>query len=244
LGCTFYCLLTGQPPFAGGTIAEKLWRHQQADPPPLEKFRTDVPAGVADVLRRMLAKRPEGRFQTPNEVAQALAEFAEADRAGLPLPRRHAGRRLLLAGLVGISGVGLALWLTRQPRPSATPADKGTESPPAWLRSALAPGESVPGQPAEFSAVLGGQRPRHWGTIQCMLVSPRRNWVARGGKDGVWLSDSQARPRELPTGGGGRWVETTCMAFSADEKTFAIFGQTYILLWDLSDNGLSRRLSW
>ena len=35
LGCTFYYLLTGQPPFAGGTLAEKLLRHQQQEPRPV-----------------------------------------------------------------------------------------------------------------------------------------------------------------------------------------------------------------
>jgi serine/threonine protein kinase len=37
LGCTLYFLLTGQPPFAGGTLAERLLKHQQTEPPPLEQ---------------------------------------------------------------------------------------------------------------------------------------------------------------------------------------------------------------
>src|SRR5262249_20275848 len=46
LGCTFYYLLTGQPPFPGTTLAEKLVKHQQAEPAALEKYRKDVPAGL------------------------------------------------------------------------------------------------------------------------------------------------------------------------------------------------------
>lgn len=75
LGCTFYYLLTSQSPVAGGTLAEKLLRHQQAEPPPVEQFRKDVPAGLAAVLAKMLAKRPEDRYQTPAEVATALASL-------------------------------------------------------------------------------------------------------------------------------------------------------------------------
>ena len=78
LGCTFFYLLTAQPPFPGGSMAQKLMRHQQVAPPPLEKFRSDVPPAVEEVVRRMLAKRPEERFQTPAEVAAGLAG------AGLP----------------------------------------------------------------------------------------------------------------------------------------------------------------
>lgn len=74
LGCTFFFLLTGQPPFPGGSMAQKLMRHQQAEPPPLEQFRDDVPAALEALLRRMLSKRPEDRIQTAAEVADALTE--------------------------------------------------------------------------------------------------------------------------------------------------------------------------
>ena len=42
LGSTLFYLLTGRPPFAGGTMAEKLLRHQQAEPPSLEDFPPPV----------------------------------------------------------------------------------------------------------------------------------------------------------------------------------------------------------
>ena len=63
LGCTFYYLLTGQPPFSGGTLAQKLLGHQQVEPPAVQGLRADVPASVAAVLRKMLAKEPAHRFQ-------------------------------------------------------------------------------------------------------------------------------------------------------------------------------------
>lgn len=76
LGCTLYFLLTGQVPFPDGTIAEKLWKHQHEEPAPLSAHRKDVPAALASVLTRMLAKRPEDRFRTPDALALALAPFA------------------------------------------------------------------------------------------------------------------------------------------------------------------------
>jgi serine/threonine protein kinase len=72
LGCTFYFLLVGRSPFAGGSAGEKLLRHQMDDPDPLEELRPEVPPGVAGVVRRLMAKHPEDRFQTPAELAGVL----------------------------------------------------------------------------------------------------------------------------------------------------------------------------
>jgi eukaryotic-like serine/threonine-protein kinase len=79
LGCTFYWALTGQPPFPGGEALEKLLKHQLEEPEPVERLRPDVPPGVSAVLRRMMARRPEDRYQTPAEVAEALEPFCQAE---------------------------------------------------------------------------------------------------------------------------------------------------------------------
>jgi serine/threonine protein kinase len=76
LGCTLYFLLAGRPPFPDGAWDEKLACHRQAEPRPIEQFRADVPAAVAAVLRKMTAKRPEDRYQTPAAVAEALTQHA------------------------------------------------------------------------------------------------------------------------------------------------------------------------
>jgi serine/threonine protein kinase len=75
VGCTFYFLLTGNVPFPGGAITEKLLRHQLHEPTPVEKLRPNVPPGVVAVLRRLMAKTPEERYQSPAEAAAALASF-------------------------------------------------------------------------------------------------------------------------------------------------------------------------
>jgi serine/threonine-protein kinase len=73
LGCTFYFLLAGRAPFAVGTLAQNIRRHLLEEPPPLEALRHDLPPGLPAVLRKMLAKRPEDRYQTPAEFADAVA---------------------------------------------------------------------------------------------------------------------------------------------------------------------------
>jgi serine/threonine-protein kinase len=89
LGCTFYYLLTGQPPFPDGTLMQKILMHQQAEPAPVESFRVDVPEDVAAMLKRMMAKDREQRYQTPAAVALALLPFARGN--DLPVAEARPG---------------------------------------------------------------------------------------------------------------------------------------------------------
>ena len=77
LGCALYFVLTGEVPFPGGTPLEKIDRHAASEPEPVESLRPIVPPTVAAIVRRMMAKDPEMRFQTPAEVADALEAFSE-----------------------------------------------------------------------------------------------------------------------------------------------------------------------
>jgi DNA-binding beta-propeller fold protein YncE/predicted Ser/Thr protein kinase len=78
LGCTLYHLLTGRPPFAEFPLLQKLVAHLEQTPSPVSGFRADVPQEVQGILQRMLAKRPEDRYQTPADVAQELTPFARS----------------------------------------------------------------------------------------------------------------------------------------------------------------------
>ena len=75
LGCTFYFLLTGRPPFVGDTPMEKLIMHCESEPMPVQQLRPEVPDELAAILHKMLAKQPSDRPQTPLELIQALAAF-------------------------------------------------------------------------------------------------------------------------------------------------------------------------
>ena len=75
LGHTLYYLLTGRPPFPKGTVKERLHAHQTKFPEPIEKTRPDVPPALVAIFHRMTAKKPTERFQTAQEVADALDEW-------------------------------------------------------------------------------------------------------------------------------------------------------------------------
>ena len=104
LGATFYFLLAGRAPFADGTLNQKLLWHQMKAPPPVRRLRPEVPEAMAAVAARMMAKAPADRYQTPAEVAAALAPWTPAAAAagvvGLPAAAAHRpGRASVADGL-------------------------------------------------------------------------------------------------------------------------------------------------
>lgn len=84
LGCTFYFLLAGYPPFPDGTIAQKLISHQTRSPTPIREIRPEVPEEVAFVLEKMMAKSLNDRYQTPSEIYEALLPWVQSVEATPP----------------------------------------------------------------------------------------------------------------------------------------------------------------
>jgi serine/threonine protein kinase/WD40 repeat protein len=75
LGGTLCFLLTGQPPFKGGELTELLLKHQMEQPATLAQRGVKAPEAVQAILDRLLAKRPDDRFQTPAEFVEAITPF-------------------------------------------------------------------------------------------------------------------------------------------------------------------------
>ncbi len=72
LGCTIYFLLTGQPPFNSGTLAQRLLAHQTQDPPTIRNFRPDIPDSLLNITEKMMQKKAVDRYQTAEEVSNVL----------------------------------------------------------------------------------------------------------------------------------------------------------------------------
>ena len=121
LGCTFYFLLAGAPPFAADNVLELLAKHETEQPIPIRSLRPEVPANVADLLGRMIAKDPLDRPQSPQDIATALSphgpseitagssQFLVVDRSA---SREPDARRILPLARVLLSPVVLLPLLT------------------------------------------------------------------------------------------------------------------------------------
>ena len=79
LGCTLYFMLTGMPPYPGGTMLQKLLSHGNTPPPDPRALRKQVSENLVAVMNKMLAKKPSQRYQDANHLIADLREVAARD---------------------------------------------------------------------------------------------------------------------------------------------------------------------
>jgi eukaryotic-like serine/threonine-protein kinase len=108
LGCSLYYLLTGHPPFAGGTLPQRLMMHQQLPPPSIYLDRPDAPRDLVEICLKMIAKKPEQRYRSAADVATVLAQWLVA-RGQVVENGSSAG--LSSARLVAAASGGLSAWV-------------------------------------------------------------------------------------------------------------------------------------
>ncbi|GIW79986.1 MAG: hypothetical protein KatS3mg105_1793 [Gemmatales bacterium] len=213
LGCTFYYLLTGKAPFEDAELLQKLVMHQTMHPTRVNEIRKDVPAKVADIIRKMMAKRPEDRYATPAQVARALAKFgaddwsppAEGSQVDLnKTPAPHDFQAL-------ISSVSLT---TRREKPENNDPDS--------LQGA---------RRAKHVALLKGHR----GCVTALAFSPDRSCLASGAVDGalrLWALRSSSPPdRVVPQAHNS---DINAIAYSHDGAYLATASgalEAFIIVW-------------
>ena len=83
LGCVFYEMLAGEPPFTGHNVQVVMERHAKAPPPLLRIIRPSLPQRIDAVIARALAKAPRDRFTS---AAEFIASIDEAAAEGEPNP--------------------------------------------------------------------------------------------------------------------------------------------------------------
>jgi len=133
LGATFYFTLTGKPPFAEGTVAQKLMWHQTRQPRSIRLTRPEVPEAVCAIIDKMMAKDPAQRYQTPLEIVEALAPFTQTPIAPPPESEMPQLSRAAMA--------------SDGPRtqPATSPTAGSSQRRPTWqVSSGSSPGNATP----------------------------------------------------------------------------------------------------
>ncbi|MDG1897996.1 MAG: protein kinase [Fuerstiella sp.] len=125
LGCTLHYLLTGRPVFEGDTIMARLIAHREVPAPSLEQKCSGAMRGLDAVFHRMLAKKPDRRYQSMNEVAADIdalltgrvpvaVEICPEAEGSILEQRRRRRRRPAYATWAGVLGticlIGAGIW--------------------------------------------------------------------------------------------------------------------------------------
>ena len=76
LGCVLHFLLTARPPYTGGYL-DQVYGHRHGEIPDLMQVRDDIDLNFANIFRRMLAKTPDARYASLDEVIDDLADYVD-----------------------------------------------------------------------------------------------------------------------------------------------------------------------
>ena len=164
LGATLFELLAGQPPYAGGSPQEVFQAHLGATVPDLQALRPDVSIQTANLVKRMLAKKPEERPSSAAAIAEIIARLLAArPRSQPPAPPAAAPPKVVARPSSPVS--------SRPPAPPAAASPKkllpsrvlqplggkpGLQGRPS---SGIHP--ALPPQPLSLSSKGRGVRPPH-----------------------------------------------------------------------------------
>jgi beta-lactam-binding protein with PASTA domain len=130
VGVVLFEMLTGQVPFTGDTPLEIAMKHLSEVPKPPSELRPEVPHDLDLVVLRALAKNPEERYETADEMDADLARVAQ----GLPLGAETADAATAVLSGSGVLAAAPTAIVSRPPPTAPTvpvrPAPPG-RTPPA-----------------------------------------------------------------------------------------------------------------
>ncbi|HSG48223.1 MAG TPA: serine/threonine-protein kinase, partial [Longimicrobiales bacterium] len=124
LGCVLFEMLTGEPPYGGGTAQAVLARILTGSPDRPTQIRGTIPRHVEAVILKAMEKLPADRFESGADFAKALGDpsFRHGEAAGAAGGAAGWWKpAALAAGAVAVLALAMAVWLgTRSPQPPPT----------------------------------------------------------------------------------------------------------------------------
>jgi hypothetical protein len=208
LGCTIFYMLVGRPPFADGTMVQKLLQHQQDPPPSIEALRPDVPRRLAQILGRLMEKDPKDRYQQPADLVADLTTMADDLGIELSVPRPAAAAVVeqadhtmpvhlpWLIPLLGLAAVVGGLWLRSA---GSTSQRFGVATPAARRPPVVEPGGDGAASTTEADGTSSERSPRIWRVVDAPAVDDDCGTVGeavRQASDGDVIEIACAEPRD------------------------------------------------
>jgi hypothetical protein len=80
-GCVLYHLVSGRTPYQDKNVMTQMVKHATEKAPALSTLVKSLPAGLEAVVEKMMAKKPDDRYQTPEDAAKALTPFLPENAA-------------------------------------------------------------------------------------------------------------------------------------------------------------------
>jgi serine/threonine protein kinase len=104
IGCIFYEILTGRPPFSRASAAETFSAILRDDPTPVDEINAVVPAPLRWIVERCLSKDPRGRYVSTRDLARDLQTLKDHSGAislrSLAAATSISSTKVVLVGLI------------------------------------------------------------------------------------------------------------------------------------------------
>jgi serine/threonine protein kinase len=229
LGVILYEMLAGEVPFTGENATDVMLKHAQEPPLLLSAFRGDLPNEIEMIVQRALAKVPENRYQSANDLADALNRatvFATRVPTGAtPLvadttPQNNLWKTafIVLAGIAVLSGFFIYMTQVKQTNPATTLETDANGSP-------VQPVNPATGATEQSLSNMGAYNPLQDANVNTMMQTD----PVPGG-DGY---DPWARGGRPPVGAPPQYIPPTGQYYDGNVNATSPFmddGNTYVLV--------------
>jgi len=192
VGATMYQALAGRLPHDAPSFPAMLFAIVEQTPDPLGRLRPDLPPSLVAVVERAMAKDPNARFRSAEEMRASLAPFVPAGSASAPGPVSHDAPTL--AGDPSSASQPTPVIVRSNPPPSGIPISSISKTP-----SPMSSTRSTPPPPAGGGLVKAAMVVVVGLVIVALIGGGTAVMLARAKNDREALRDYEAREKIATT---------------------------------------------